>query len=56
VIKNFMDKTNQKNLYDEKELIPLAMMQQFALHHLGGDIETAKKVARESLDKNKDTD
>ena len=51
-----MDKINQKKLYDEKELIPLAMMHQFALHHLGGDIETVKKVAKESLGKNKDTD
>lgn len=51
-----MDKINQKKLYDEKELIPLAMIQHFALHHLGGDIETAKKIARESLDKNKETD
>lgn len=51
-----MDKITPKKLYDEKELIPLAMMEQFALHHLGGDIEFAKKILAESLGKNKDTD
>lgn len=51
-----MKKINPKKLYDEKELIPLAMMEQFAVHHLGGDIEAAKKIAKQSLDENKDTD
>ena len=51
-----MEKINPKKLYDEKELIPLAMMEQFAMHHLGGDIELANKILAESLDKNKDTD
>lgn len=51
-----MEKINSKKLYDEKELIPLAMMEQFAIHHLGGDIELAKKISAESLDENKDTD
>lgn len=51
-----MDKITPKKLYDEKELIPLAMMEQFALHHLGGDIELVKKITKELLDKNKEND
>lgn len=47
----------QKKLYDDKELIPLAMMQQFAIHHLGGDVELAERIAKEAtLDKNKDVE
>lgn len=52
-----MDQKIAKKLYDEKDLIPLAMMHQFAIHHLGGDVELAKQVAKEALlDKNKDVE
>jgi hypothetical protein len=44
-----VEKIKSKKLYDEKELIPLAMVEQFALHHLGGDVEVAEKAIKNSL-------
>lgn len=52
-----MSENVQKKLYDDKELIPLAMIEQFAVHHLGGDTELAQRIARESLlDKSKNVE
>lgn len=52
-----MDQEITKKLYDDKEIIELAMIEQFAIHFLGGDVELAKKLAKEDvLDKNQDVE
>lgn len=52
-----MSENVRKKLYDDKEIIELSMIEQFAIHCLGGDVELAKQVAKEALlDKNKDVE
>jgi len=36
------EKVNKPIILDDKELIEMAMLEQFAKHHLNGDTETAK--------------
>jgi hypothetical protein len=45
------EKIINTTVYDEKDLIELAILEQFANHHLNGDIDTAKKVLQDSRER-----
>jgi hypothetical protein len=46
------EKIINTTIYNEKDLIELAILEQFANHHLNGDIDTAKKIFQDSKERN----